>query len=193
MGTFEAHRHRRSPSCCHVAWWVTGGEHTLKQLKCKFATKPYVWTPCLLQAAWHTVSWGATLVVLHERKDDRNAEKVWCCSATSRKDLTHACRNSTLVPWISLALRNPYALPRSASRLAWCTPPSVAPITPCFRLPRSRWNRRGSAVRPGVIPVCRRPSRRSSFIGVSGMPRCSVTTCLPPSWCGRRRIMAGQG
>src|SRR5882672_7916265 len=24
----------------HVAWWVTGGEHTLKRLKGKFATKP---------------------------------------------------------------------------------------------------------------------------------------------------------
>ena len=37
----------------------------------------------------------------------------------TRKDLTRACWNGTLVPWKSLALRNPYALQNSASRPAW--------------------------------------------------------------------------
>src|SRR4029453_15245299 len=71
--------------------------------------------------------------------------------------------------------------------------PSVAPITPCFRQLRWRWNRRGAAAQRGVIPVCRRPLRRSSSIGVSGMPRCFVTICLPPSLYDRLQTMAGQG
>ena len=41
------------------------------------------------------------------------------CLAEARKDLTSACQIGTLVVWISLALRNLYMPPSSASRLAW--------------------------------------------------------------------------
>jgi hypothetical protein len=51
---------------------------------------------------------------------DRSSElTAQGCLAEGRKDLTSACQISTLVVWISLALRNLYMPPSSASRLAW--------------------------------------------------------------------------